>query len=238
MTTGELVPNLWNPVLTHPHLGETVALTVTIAEDTIHPANLIVPHRPGHVTILLCPRRHHHARGNAKRHHLANQDVLIIHIMILWHKPVLTQLLVIGVLHLPSGLGIWLEEALLLTTALILLLLILVGAVEDTAKPATLEERAVNHDRILLIISSIGHNRHHNILTRGHLLGSVELAHEGRHQRNLRIAQQVRHGVKALSVVQGIHPHGLLTHGRLIGISGRLVVVWEGDIGRQRSQNR
>ena len=111
---GELVADLGNPVLAHTDLGETVALAIAIAEDAIHPANLVVAHRPGDVAELLRPGRNHRARGYPERHHLANQNVVIIHVLVLRHEAVLGQFLVIGVLHLARHLRIRLEEALLL----------------------------------------------------------------------------------------------------------------------------
>ena len=181
MPTGELITNLRNTVLPHTHLGETIALPILIPKDSVNPADFVVAHRARHVAVLLRAGGNHHPRGNAKRNHLTNQDVLAVHIGILWHKPVLAQLFVVGILHLPSELDVRLVEPLLLTAALVLLLLVLVRAVEDTAKAAPLQERPINHHGILLVIARIRHNRHHDILPTRHLLRAVELADEGRH---------------------------------------------------------
>ena len=45
----------------------------------------------------------------------------------------------------------------------------------------------------------------------------------------LRIVQNVRHGVHANLVVGGINSHGLLTHGTLVSVTRRLVVIWKGN---------
>ena len=112
--------------------------------------------------------------------------------------------------------GIRLVKALLLTTTLILPFLILVCSVEDRAKETALNRAAIDHDRILLIVARVGHDSDNNVLPRRHILYTIELAHVRGNHGNLRIAQQVRHGIEALLEVQGIHAHRLLSHSTLI----------------------
>ena len=233
----ELVANLWNPVLAHTDLGEAVALAVPVLEDAIHPTSLIVAHGPGHIAEPLCSCRNHHACRDTQRHILADKNVISIDIGILWHEAGLVQLGIVRILHLLRHGRVRTHEALLLAAALVLALLVLVGAVEDGAEQATVQRPAINHDRILLIISSVGQDCDDNVLAGGHRLCSIEAAHERRDERDLGIAQQMRQGVKAVPEVECIHSHCLLTHSRLVGVSGRLIVIREGDVTRQSSKS-
>ena len=48
----------------------------------------------------------------------------------------------------------------------------------------------------------------------------------------------MRHRIKPLSEVQGVHTHRLLAHRTLIRVSRRLVVVRKGDIACQSTEGR
>jgi len=115
MARGELVTNLGNPVLAHSHFRERVALAIPVLEDLIHPARLIVAHRPGNVTESLGPCRNHHPCRDTQRDVFANQNVIRIHIRILRHKACLVQLGIVRILHLLRHGRIRLDKALLLT---------------------------------------------------------------------------------------------------------------------------
>ena len=114
VTTRELVTNLRNAVLTDTHLGETIALSIAIAEDAIHIAYFIIAHCATHIAVLLCSCRNDHPRGNTKRNNLANQNVLIAHKDILRNKAIGCKFCVICVFHLLRQGGIRAIKALLL----------------------------------------------------------------------------------------------------------------------------
>lgn len=63
-----------------------------------------------------------------------------------------------------------LAEALLLTAGLILLLFVLLCAVEDGAEEATLKTATVDHNRILLILTTLRRNCNNDVLTAHHRL--------------------------------------------------------------------
>ena len=120
---------------------------------------------------------------------------------------------------------------------MVLSLLVFVGAVEDGAEAAAIQRCTVNHVGILLVITRVGHNRNHDVLACRKALCPIEFTHVGRHHRDFRVAQDMAHGIKAFAKVEGVDPHGLLTHRALVRISRRLIVIREGDIGRRRSQD-
>ena len=179
MARRELVTNLRNPVLSHTNFGERVPLPIPVLEDAIHPTRLVIPHSARHVTVALCPRRNHHPCWNTQRHMLPNKNVIRVDIAVLGYEPRLVQLIVVRVLHLLRHTGIGTHEALLLTRGLILALLVLVRPVEDGTEEAAIQGSAINHDRILLVVASVGQDCDYNVLAGRHCLCPIEAAHEG-----------------------------------------------------------
>ena len=123
-----------------------------------------------------------------------------------------------------------LAETLFFTRSLILLFLILVCAIEDGAEKPAVKSRLVNHNRILLIVTSICSNCDYNIVSGRHILRLIVSRHVGRHERNIEIAEQICHRIHAVAKVQSIDTHGLLTHRCLVRVSRRLVVVGERNV--------
>ena len=229
MSRTEFIAYLGNTVLTHPNLGKGIPLSVPVLVDPVHIAALIVAGRLAHVSARLGPRRHDLARRDTEGHDLANQNIVGRHIGVFGDEPVEPQLVVIRILHV-LGLGrVRTTEALLFARRLILLLLVLVRAVKDAAEAAPVQGPPVNHVGILLVVPRIGHDGDNHIRPRRQLLGPVKLTHEGAHHGNFRVAEDVRHGVEPLLEIRGKEAHGLLGHGRLVGIAGTLVVIRKGD---------
>ena len=48
----------------------------------------------------------------------------------------------------------------------------------------------------------------------------------------MRLLQDIGHGIHAYLIVGGVYAHGLIYHGRLVGIPQKLIVIREGyDLG-------
>ena len=216
MPARKLVANLRDAILTNTNLYKGVALAVSVLKDPVDIPELVITHRSRYITILLRASRNDHTRRHTERHNLTNEDVIRTDERILRHKAIRTKLAIIRILYMLCVQGIRLIKALFLATTLILSLLILVSSVEDRAKETALNRAAIDHDRILLIVARVGHDGDNDVLPRRHILYTIELAHVRGNHGNLRIAQQVRHGVEALLEVQGIHAHRLLPHCTLI----------------------
>ena len=78
----------------------------------------------------------------------------------------------------------------------------------------------------------------HNGVTAGWKLFEVEELHAFcADERLLGIIEDMSHRVHSQRVVRSIDTHCLFTHGRLVSISGRLVVIWVWNDRRTHSQN-
>ena len=238
VTRRELVANLWNPVLAHTHLCKGVAFPIPVLKYAINPPSFIITHRPGYVTKPLGAGGNHHASGDAERHVFPDKNVVGVHIGVLWHEATLIQLRIVRVLHLFRHGRVGAHESLLFAGRLILPLLILVGAVEDGAEEATIERAPIDHDGILLVVARVCTNRHHDILAGRHRLCTIEATHEWRDKGDLRIAEEMGERVESIAEVERVHPHRLFAHRRLIGVTGRLIVIREGNVARQSSERR
>ena len=169
---------------------------------------------------------------------LADQHIVLRHKDVFGHYAIGAEFVVIRQLHVTCRQRIRTTETLLFARRLILLLLVLVGPVELGAEEATVQRCPINHDRILLVVASIRHDRHDDVESRRHTLCTVELAHIRTRQRHGRIPQKIRHGIETLVEIEGIDTHGLLAHGRLIRITRSLVVIREGDVRGHGAENR
>lgn len=107
------------------------------------------------------------------------------------------------------------------------------------ASVASVDGGLVEHDGVLDIVAGVGHDGDHGILTGGQL-GEVEQVEDTRaHHRHHGVHEEVeRRDVHALLLVAGDGSNGLLSHGALVGVSRRLVVVGIRDQRRDDAEDR
>ena len=100
MTARKLITNLRDAVLTNTDLYERVALAISVLEDAVDVAELVVAHRSRHIAVLLCASRNDHARRNTKRHNLTDQDILRADECVLGHEAIRSELPIIRILYM------------------------------------------------------------------------------------------------------------------------------------------
>ena len=118
-----------------------------------------------------------------------------------------------------------------------MILRLFVRPIEHRPEKATINGTLIQHDRIFLVVARIARNGDDGVTT-GCQLFKPEIFHgTRRYKRLLRIVEQVSQSVHSHLVVRSINSHGLLSHSRLIGVSGGLIVVGKGDNWSTNAQN-
>mmetsp|Transcript_34960 Transcript_34960/g.87209 ORF Transcript_34960/g.87209 Transcript_34960/m.87209 type:complete len:662 (-) Transcript_34960:1408-3393(-) len=99
----------------------------------------------------------------------------------------------------------------------------------DAPAEAAVERGAVEDERVLDVVTRVGHHGDHCVVA-GRQLGEVDEIDRARlDERLVRVDEQVEDRVDALRLVTRDCPHGLLAHRTLVGVARRLVVVRVGD---------
>ncbi len=113
------------------------------------------------------------------------------------------------------------EHELLLTTRrhIAVLLILVHRGLQSTEEPA-LHSRLVHDDGVLLIVATVARNGYDGVVSERQIVHPQNVHHAGFHQRTTRMAEKLGVLVHALGMVEREDAHRLLTHGRLIGISG------------------
>mmetsp|Transcript_15972 Transcript_15972/g.60416 ORF Transcript_15972/g.60416 Transcript_15972/m.60416 type:complete len:683 (-) Transcript_15972:428-2476(-) len=243
----ELVADLRVADVAHAHLGEALSVAVRAEEHAVHHARLGDAGLDAGAALRVARRLAGDGRRVRHRHRLADDDVAAEHCRSGLHQAVLVELAKVRVAHASGDGRVGLLELvpLLLSGARHgkegrpvrrgqrdVLLRRRVGAVEDGAEEAAVDGALVHDEGVLLVVAGKRGNGHDGV-DAGRELAEVHVLHGvGRHEGLLGIVQHVGHGVHAGREVGGVDAHGLLAHGRLVRVSGGLVVVWEGDDGR------
>ena len=221
VTGTKLISNRRHTLRPHANLDKGESLAVPSMIDLVHESRLVVAQHLGGITEPLSSRclhrrsrlrRRHRGKRTVRnpsrhcslysaqtdRHNLSNQNIVVVHIGIFLYHTILPQLFVVGEFGVFRQCGIRLTESLLLARCLILLLLILVRSVEDGTEQSTIQRCAIDHHGIFLIVATIRHNRHHDIVATRHFLCQIVLAHVRRHKRSRRVKQQIAHRIHTL----------------------------------------
>ena len=93
-----------------------------------------------------------------------------------------------------------------------------------SAKP-TIQASLVHHDGVLYVIPTVRHDSNSCVLARPELVEVDQVQDLCLHEGFLRIHEEVQQSVHPLVLVVGHASHGLFSHGTLVGISRRLIVV-------------
>ena len=99
--------------------------------------------------------------------------------------------------------------------------------VHNAASKPPVQRGLVYHQGVLYVVAAVAHHGDGGVLTGGDLVELDEVDGPGPDEGDLRVAQEVEEGVDAVPLVVGDGAHGLLAHGALVGVAGRLVVVRE-----------
>ena len=104
---------------------------------------------------------------------------------------------------------------------------VIVASEKHRSEEASVDSALVDHDRILLIVACIAGNGNDGVTARWKLL-EMEILHGfGYDQWLLRIVENISEGIHPEMVVARVNSHSLLSHCTLIGVSWRLIVIWE-----------
>ena len=88
-----------------------------------------------------------------------------------------------------------------------------------------------------MVVTTVTCDGDNSVLTGGQF-SEFEILHGSRGtERLLRIVKDVRHGIHAHVVVGEGDTHSLFTHGRLVGVTRRLVVIGERNNGSANTKN-
>lgn len=113
--------------------------------------------------------------------------------------------------------------------ALICFLCVVVSSIEDRTEESSLNAALVQHDGVLLVVARVASDGDDGVTPRAELF-EVQEVHAARDDQGLlRVVQDMSQSIHSELVVAGINTHGLLSHGGLIGVPWRLVVIWEGN---------
>jgi hypothetical protein len=116
-------------------------------------------------------------------------------------------------------------------------LLIFVGSEKDGAEESSFDGGSVYDDGILLVVSGVAENGNNRIDAGGQLSEAQVLHGACRDQRFLRVLQDVGQSVHPDVEVGNVHSHGLFTHGALVSVTRRLVVIGKRNNRGANSQN-
>ncbi len=103
---------------------------------------------------------------------------------------------------------------------------------EETAEETAVDGALIHNHRVFLVVSGVASDGNDGVLAGRELSELEELHGPRRGQRLLGVIEDVGHRVHAARVVGEEETHGLLAHGRLVRVSGGLVVVGERDDAR------
>ena len=234
VTTGKLVTDLRRLDSSHFDLDQSVHLFVGSQNDLINIAFLRVlqRHRPIFlrlsVQLLLRPLVKLLLRD---RCHLADNDIVTTDLCAGADDSIAVKL-IIGAMLAPRGLE-RIRDAELFTWRKDFL----IGTVEDRSEESAIDRTLIQHDRIFLIVTRVGRNGNDRVTAGSQLFESKVLHRLRGDQRLLRVVEHVSQGVHSHLVVRGVHTHSLLAHRTLISVTGRLVMIREGDDGGTDSKN-
>ena len=248
MTRGELVAQLRNTHVAHHRLDQEVLVVGRRDQHLVDvAATLLVldgsssrrysSHLPSSLTVVSDEIAG--VDGNVLVHHNVarlrgrNASISYLHVHAHFHDAVVAKRLVVLEESLPRGVvhsfllfatrrranGVLGSVGVLLEREHLLL-------ADHHASVASVDGGLVQHDGILDIVSGVGHDGDHGVLSGGQL-GEMEQVQDARtYHWHHGIHEEVeRRDVHALLLVAGDGTDGLLSHGALIGVSRRLVVV-------------
>ena len=116
---------------------------------------------------------------------------------------------------------------------------LVVSSKEDRPEESSVNGTLIHHDGVLLVVARVTSNSHDTIATRWQLFEVQVLHRLGLDKWLLGIVKHMRQGIHSDLIVRSVHSHSLLTHCRLVSVSGRLVVVWErNDRGADTENHR
>eukprot|EP00126_Sphaerothecum_destruens_P000332 Sdes_comp10388_c0_seq1m2045 len=238
MATGKLVANLRDADRSHPDLGELAPLRIRRNHHLIHNPILAGPQKRRAVSLgkLLQPPPQLILVGRQWRR-FPNNRIIPTHADPRRDEPITVQLVIRA--PVPHRLGALTGRHLKRLLIIHPLFPLLVSVRPEKTRPekAAINRRLVHNHRILLVVASVARNRHNRIDAR-RKLPKVQILHRARrHQRLLRIVQNMRQRIHPHLVVGDVDPHRLLPHRRLVRVSRRLVVVRERDDGGTHAEN-
>jgi len=118
-----------------------------------------------------------------------------------------------------------------------MILRLFVRPIEHRPEKASINGALIQHDRIFLVVARVARDRNNGVTT-GRQLFKPEIFHgTSRYKWFLWIVEQVSQGVHSHLVIRSVNSHRLLSHSRLIGVSGGLVVVWKRNNWSTDAQN-
>ena len=231
---GELVAHLRDAHRPHPHLDETGTVGARREGHAVNHAALAMA-QTGRAVLPGEPLRHA-AAVVRNRGRLADDHVIPTDARAGGGDAVVVQLVVGTVAKASGHLAVRALDR-LLDDASLLLLLALVRPEEDRPEDAPVDARLVHHRRIFLVVPGVARDGDNGV-DAGWQLAEVQVLHgPGRDEGLLRVAEHVSLRVHPHLVVGDVHSHGLFSHGTLVRVTRRLVVVWERDDGRAHAQD-
>mmetsp|Transcript_9533 Transcript_9533/g.28432 ORF Transcript_9533/g.28432 Transcript_9533/m.28432 type:complete len:545 (-) Transcript_9533:2521-4155(-) len=234
----KFIPDLWNTDVADSDLGEAITFLGGTNEYIIHNPVFVCLHRG--TAITLCEPGGHDGTG-IQRCCFPNQDIVSRNSGAGCYKTIVVQFAVVSVFHATSLVVGWLFEDLGVQGSHgahgARLFLVDVASVVGTSEETPVDCRLVHNERIFLVVTGVNHNGNTAIDPTRQLAEVQKLHGTCGTEWFLRVVQHVGHGIHADLVVRRIDSHGLLTHGTLIGVTRRLVVVRERNDGGTDSQN-
>mmetsp|Transcript_19783 Transcript_19783/g.45566 ORF Transcript_19783/g.45566 Transcript_19783/m.45566 type:complete len:498 (-) Transcript_19783:580-2073(-) len=229
----ELVSDLRHSHRAHAHLDKLAPLLVGRQEDLVDVARLARAQRRRRISPLVprLRRVQHLLRLLLDGRRLADDDVVARHARAGRHQPVVVELRVVALAHAGHRLALRPLEALgaLHAANVRLALLVFVRAVEDRAEKAAVDGALVHDDGVLLVVPGVARDGDGRIDARWEL-AEIQIRHGACDaERLLRVEEHMRQRIHPQLVVGDVYAHRLLAHGRLVGVTRRLVVVGEGD---------
>ena len=204
----ELVANDWLPHRSKTHLGKLVSIAI--------PVNVILVYKrlfrsaENLALVLILDKLGMVIAIFLDGCNLGNNNITIFHKSVLWNDTAAVYLVIISKLH-SLGLGGVRLATNFLVAVDFLLVLILFRMINGGDKETTVKRTLIEKQRVLLIVSRVGHNRDNYVCTRRDLI-QLDHIHDTRiHERASGIVQEIGRLVHPRIKIGGIDTHRLFS---------------------------